>query len=105
LLANISHSNSRSVNKNNILATFNAGVLARTNSSGAIAFESGLLLDGRGAKVEGDSGSANYKVTFNPFYLELPVNLVVRLSLTPTANIFINGGPYVAMGIAGKSKI
>ncbi|HEY5371555.1 MAG TPA: porin family protein [Hanamia sp.] len=103
-LANISNSNSGSVNKNNMLTTFNAGLLARTNSSGALAFESGLLLDGRGAKVEGSSGIANYKVTFNPLYLELPVNVVVRLPLTSTTNIFINGGPYVAMGIAGKSK-
>ncbi|MEO9070688.1 MAG: porin family protein [Ginsengibacter sp.] len=103
-LANISNSNSGSVNQNNTLGTFNGGILARSNSSGALAFESGILLDGRGAKVEGSSGSANYKVTFNPLYLELPVNVIFRLPLSSTANIFINGGPYVAFGIAGKSK-
>ena len=103
-LANISNSNSGSVNKNNMLLTYNAGLLVRSNSSGVIAVESGLLLDGRGAKVEGSSGSANYKVTFNPLYLEIPVNLILRVPLTTSTNIFINGGPYVAMGIAGKSK-
>jgi hypothetical protein len=103
-LANISTTNSGSVNKNNTLATFNAGILARSNSSGMLAVESGLLLDGRGAKAERGSGNASYKVTFNPLYLELPVNLIVRLPMGSGANIFINGGPYIAMGIAGKSK-
>lgn len=103
-LANISNSNSGSVNKNNTLATFNVGVLARSSSTGVLAVESGLLLDGRGAKVEGGSGAFNYKVTFNPLYLEVPVNLIVRVPLGSDANIFFNGGPYIAMGIAGKSK-
>lgn len=103
-LANISTTKSGSADKNNILATFNAGVLARSNSSGILAVESGLLLDGRGAKVQRGSGNTNYKVTFNPLYLELPVNLVVRVPLGSIGNIFINGGPYVAMGVAGKSK-
>lgn len=101
--ANISNSNSGSVNSNKTLTTFNAGLLWRSNASGVLAFESGLLLDGRGSKVQGGSGGANYNVTFNPFYLELPVNLIVRVPLG-SASIFINGGPYIAMGIAGKSK-
>lgn len=103
-LANISNSKSGSVDKNNMLPSFNAGILARTNSSDAIAVESGLLLTGRGSKVEGGSSSINYKVTFNPLYLELPVNVIVRFPVSSTANIFLNGGPYVAMGVGGKSK-
>lgn len=103
-LANISNSNSGSVNQNNTLVTFNAGFLARSNSSRVLGVESGLLLDGRGAKVEGGSGNTNYKVIFNPLYLELPVNLVVRMPMGSDANIFINGGPYIAMDIGGKSK-
>jgi hypothetical protein len=66
--------------------------------------ESGLLVKGKGAKVERGSGNNFYKVTFNPLYLELPVNLVVRLPISTSANIFIHGGPYIAAGIAGKSK-
>ncbi|MEO9004382.1 MAG: porin family protein [Ginsengibacter sp.] len=103
-LANISNSNSGSVDKGKTLATYNVGILARSSSSGILAVESGVLLDGRGAKVEGGSGSANYKVTFNPLYLELPVNLVVRVPIGSDMNFFINGGPYIAMGVAGKSK-
>ncbi len=103
-LANISNSTSGSVDNNKDLTTFSAGLLFRSNSSGALSVESGLLLDGRGSKVQSGFGDTYYKVTFNPWYLELPVNLIVRVPLGSGPNIFFSGGPYVAMGIAGKSK-
>lgn len=105
-LANITTSPSGSTQKNKMLTSFNAGFLGRSNATEPIALETGLLLEGRGSKTEGGSGSAYYKATFNPLYLELPVNVVVRVPLqNNTSNFFVNGGPYVAMGIAGKSKV
>ncbi len=105
-LANISNSNSGSTEKNNMLTTFNAGILVRSNKAEPVALETGLIVDGRGSKSESGSGANYYKATFNPLYLELPVNVVLRLPLSnATSNIFINAGPYVAMGIAGKSKV
>lgn len=107
--ANISTSNSGATEKNNMLTTFNAGVFARSNSTEPIALEAGLLLDGRGAKANTyltSSTDDNYlKTKFNPLYLELPVNLILRLPLENKSNIFLNAGPYIAMGIAGKSKV
>jgi hypothetical protein len=105
-LANISTSTSGSTQKNNMLTTFNAGILVRSNQAEQVALETGLLLDGRGSKSESGSGANYYKATFNPLYLELPVNVVLRLPLSnATSNIFINAGPYIAMGIAGRSKV
>lgn len=105
-LANITTSTSGATQKNNLLTSFNAGILGRSNATEPIALETGLLLEGRGSKTEGGSGVASYKATFNPLYLELPVNLIIRVPLqSKTSNIFINGGPYIAMGIAGKSKV
>ena len=104
-LSNITTSNSGSTQKNKMLTTFNAGFMGRSNSSEAIALETGLLLDGRGSKAEEGSGNNYYKATFNPLYLEVPVNLILRLPLESKSNIFINAGPYIAMGIAGKSKL
>lgn len=105
-LANITTSASGSTQKNNMLTTFNVGFLGRSNATEPIALETGLLLEGRGSKTEDGSGSAYYKATFNPLYLELPVNLIVRVPFqNNTSNFFINGGPYIAMGIAGKSKV
>lgn len=107
--ANISSSNSGSTQNNNMLTTFNAGIMARSNSTELIALEAGLLLSGKGAKsntyLTSSSGDNYIKTTFNPLYLELPVNFVLRLPLQSRNNIFLNAGPYVAMGIAGKSKI
>jgi hypothetical protein len=92
-----------------MLTTFNAGIMARSNSTEPIALEAGLLLKGKGAKSNTyltSSTDDNYvKTTFNPLYLELPINFVLRLPLESKNNIFINAGPYVAMGIAGKSKM
>jgi hypothetical protein len=105
-LANITKTSSGETQKNNMLTSFNAGIMARSNSSEAIALEAGLLLDGRGSKTESTTSSDTYyKATFNPLYLEVPVNVVVRLPLQSKNNIFLNAGPYIAMGIAGKSKV
>lgn len=107
--ANISTSKSGSTQNINMLTTFNAGIMARSNSTEPIALEAGLLLKGKGAKSNTyltSSPDDNYiKTTFNPLYIELPANFVLRLPLENRNNIFVNAGPYVAMGIAGKSKI
>jgi hypothetical protein len=108
-LANITTTNSGATQKNNLLTTFNAGIMARSNKNEPIALEAGLLLEGRGAKSDyyiTSSTDDNYiKSKFNPLYLEVPVNLIVRIPLEGKSNIFINAGPYLAMGIGGKSKV
>lgn len=107
-LANITKTSSGQTQDNNMLTTFNAGILGRFNLSTAFDLESGLLLDGRGAKSNTYFTSAtndNYvKTTFNPLYLEVPLNLVIRIPFQKNMNIFFNAGPYAAMGIAGKAK-
>lgn len=108
-LSNITTSASGGTQQNNLLTTFNAGIMGRSNKTEPIALEAGLLIDGRGAKSNSyltSSTNDNYvKATFNPLYLELPINFVVRLPLTHNNNIFLNAGPYAAMGIGGKTKI
>lgn len=107
-LANITKTSSGQTEKNNLLTTFNAGILGRFGLSQLIDLESGLLLEGRGSQAESyftNSTDNNYvKTRFNPLYLELPLNLVVRFPLQKNTNLFIQGGPYAAMGIAGNSK-
>lgn len=109
-LANITKDASGGTSKNNLLTTFNAGVLGRFNLTGALDIETGLLLDGRGSKTETyltSSTDDNYlKAKFNPLYLEVPLNLVLRIPMdSKTTNLFVNAGPYAAMGIAGKSTV
>lgn len=108
-LANITKTKSGETEKNNLLPTFNAGVLARFGLSEVFDLESGLLLTGRGAKANSYVNSNNtddnyFKTKFNPVYVELPLNAVVKFPLAAKSksNVFINAGPYVAMGVFGK---
>jgi Outer membrane protein beta-barrel domain len=107
-LANITQTKSGQTEDNNLLTTFNVGLLGRFNLSTMVDFESGLLLEGRGAKANSYFTNAtddNYvKTKFNPLYLEVPLNLVLRIPLQKTTNIFFNAGPYAAIGVGGKSK-
>ena len=93
-LANITTTSSGQTEKNNMLTTFNAGILGRFDLSKTIDLESGLLSDGRGSKAETyfTSGTDdNYvKTRFNPLYLELPLNLIVRIPLEKNTNIFLH---------------
>lgn len=107
-LANITNSDNGGTDDNKTLATFNVGAMVRLDLSDVFDLETGLLFTGRGSKTETSINSNNYsKEKFNPYYIELPLNAVIKLPLQPKAktNIFLYAGPYVAMGVAGKSKI
>lgn len=105
-LANITKTNEGHTEKNNLLTTFNAGFMGRFGLSKTVDLESGLLITGRGAKAESyfNGGNDYVKSTFNPLYLEVPLNVIVSVPLQKGSSFFVNAGPYVAMGIAGKSK-
>ena len=104
-LANITKTTDGQTEDNNILTSFNAGILSRFDLSKTVDLESGILFTGRGSKAETyftSSTTDNYsKSKFNPFYVEVPLNLVIKM---PTKiNLFVYGGPYAAIGVAGKS--
>jgi len=105
-LANITKTNDGQTEKNNMLATFNAGFMGRFGLSKTVDLESGLLLTGRGSKAETyfNGGNDYVKSTFNPLYVELPLNLVITAPLDKKNGIFFNAGPYIAIGIGGKAK-
>ena len=71
--ANITKSAAGETQDNNMLTTFNAGLMSRFNISSIFDIETGLILDGRGAKTETyftSSTSDNFiKAKFNPIYL------------------------------------
>ena len=104
-LANITSTNNGQTQDNKWLPTFNVGIMSRFGISKTFDLESGLLFTGKGAKAEATSGSDYVKATFNPLYVELPLNAVVKIPLSANAkqNIFFHAGPYVAVGVGGKS--
>ena len=104
-LANITKTSDGQTSDNNILPSFNVGLLGRFGLSSTFDLESGLLLTGHGSKAETyfNGGNDYVKSRFNPFYIQVPLNAVVKIPLEKETNVFFNAGPYVAVGIAGKS--
>ena len=105
--ANITRTSDGQTEKNNILTTFNAGFMSRFGLSKMFDLESGLLLTGRGSKAETyfNGGNDYVKSTFNPLYIEVPLNAVVRIPVAMRSHLFFHAGPYIAIGIGGKSKM
>ncbi len=105
-LANITKTNSGETFNANNLATFNAGVLARFGLSETFDLESGILFNGHGSKTETNFSNGDYvRTKFNPMYLEVPLNVLFKVPFnTSGPGFFVNAGPYIAVGIAGKSK-
>lgn len=105
-LSNITTHQPRQTQSNSSRTTFNVGILDRLVIVGPLDFETGLLLDGKGSKSKININEEDYyTANFNPFYIEVPANLVLRLPFPDKAKLFLNAGPYIAMGIAGQSKI
>lgn len=106
-LANVSTTASGRVNDANQLTSFQVGVIGDVPlGTSFLSLQPGLLYTGKGSKIQqGTAGRAGYyKQTFNPMYLELPVNLLFKAPIAPGTKFFVGAGPYVAMGVAGKVK-
>jgi hypothetical protein len=104
-LANISKTNNGQTENNNILPTFNVGLMGRVSLAPMFSLESGLLFTGQGSKAETyfNGGTDYIKSRFNPLYIQVPLNAVVKIPLQKKSSIFFDAGPYVALGVAGKS--
>ena len=88
-LANITKTTDGQTEKNNILPTFNVGILGRVKLASMFSLESGLLLTGHGSKAETYFTNGNYtKTKFNPIYLQVPLNAVVKIPLQNESNVF-----------------
>lgn len=85
---------------------FHAGVKAEVglsqdaNGSGAY-MDFAALLTLKGAKVDGGSLAS---ITFNPYYLEVPVRVGYKYAVNDDFSLFGSVGPYIAVGLFGKAK-
>ena len=106
-IANVSTSTDGRIDDANTMASFHAGVMADLPLGKFLAIQPSLLFTGKGSKTQtGNSGDSYYfKATSNPYYIELPVNIVAKIPLADKESaFFIGAGPYIAVGIAGKNK-
>lgn len=105
--ANITTTTDGRTEDNNILTSFNAGFMGRFGLSKVIDLETGLILNGQGSKAETffNGGNDYVKSSFNPLYVQLPLNVVLKIPIQKKSGLFINAGPYIAVGVGGKSKV
>lgn len=101
--ANITTTNDGDIDDANMLTSFHVGLTGDWKLLPMLHLQPGILFTGKGSKTQfGEPSDANYsKATTNPYYIEVPVNLVFK---TPTGPVrfFIGAGPYLAVGVAGK---
>jgi hypothetical protein len=106
-LANVSVNSNGRVADANQLTSFQVGIIGDVAlAGGAVSLQPGLIYTGKGSKIQnGEPGQIGYfKQTSNPFYIEVPVNIVFKAPIGGENKFFAGGGPYLGVGIAGKSK-
>lgn len=64
------------------------------------SFQSGLMFTSKGykVKVQGE------KITCRPIYLDIPILAAYKFNISDNTKFVINAGPYLAIGLGGKSK-
>ena len=105
-LANVSVTDNGNIDDANMLTSFQVGLVGDIHVTSLLFFQPGLVFTGKGSKIEIGRPSENLymKQTSNPFYIEVPANLVVKLPFNNESHFFVGAGPYGAIGIAGKAK-
>ena len=91
---------------------FQAGVVADIGFQN-FSIQPGLFFITKGEKfdnqlsITANGQDYNYHGTgtekFN--YLELPVNLLYKMQVSPVAKIYVGGGPYLGYGLSGTSTV
>jgi Outer membrane protein beta-barrel domain len=105
-LANVTITNDGDIEKNNMLTSFQIGFTGNLKMAPFLFLQPGILFTGKGSKTQsGDPASLNYyRATSNPYYIEIPANIVFK-SPTGPVKFFAGAGPYIAFGVAGKNKV
>ena len=105
-LANVSINDNGNIDDANMLLSLHAGITGDIPVSSFLFVQAGLLITGKGSKTQsGNTTDANYyRASSNPWYVEVPVSIIIKAPIENNTKFFAGAGPYVAMGIAGKRK-
>jgi hypothetical protein len=106
-LANVSVTNDGNTDQAKMLVSFHAGIQGDLPVTSFLAIQPGLFFSGKGSKVQAGQPGSNgyYRSVVNPYYIELPANIVIKVPINKDGRFFFGAGPYVAMGIAGRRKL
>lgn len=105
-LANLTIDDAGTINDKKAIPAYHVAVYADVPLLPVFSIQAGLQLGMKGSKFTlGDENSSTYtKVSQRPLYLELPLNAVVKIPLVNKVKLIAGAGPYIAMGIGGKTK-
>jgi hypothetical protein len=106
-LANISVDKDGNVDDARGIASFHAGLQADLPITKFFALQPGVFFTGKGSKIEsGNTSGDNWiRSSTRPYYIEVPVNAVIKLPLGDESSFFFGAGPYLGIGVGGKNKI
>jgi hypothetical protein len=106
-LSNITINKNGDLDDNKMLPSFQVGLQGDLPIGPFFSIQPGIFFTGKGAKLESGNTSGNnwYRATTRPYYIEVPVNAVIKLPLGGESSFFFGAGPYVAVGIAGNNKL
>lgn len=106
-IANVSINKDGNVDDARGIASFHAGLQADLPITKFFALQPGVFFTGKGTKIEygNTSGNTWIRSSTRPYYVEVPVNAVVKLPLGKASSFFIGAGPYLGVGVGGKNKI
>jgi len=106
-LSNITIDKNGGLDANKRIASFQAGLQADLPIGSYFAIQPGVFFTGKGAKLESGNTSGNnwYRATTRPYYIEIPVNAVIKLPLGDQSSFFFGAGPYLGIGVGGKNRV
>lgn len=96
---NFSNLYTDSVDDNNVLTGFNAGLYAKFPITNSIAIQPEISYTTKGSELVYNNAFVQGKAKFNVNYIEVPVLLVMNL----TDNFNLHVGPYAAYMVSGKT--
>ena len=105
--SNVSITNGGRFDEANVLTSYQFGVTFDNHLAKAAYLQFGIHYSGKGAKMElGDKNTdlTWYESKSNPFYIEIPLNVVLKCS-GKKETCFLGAGPYMAFGVGGKNKV
>jgi len=82
---------------------FHVGATAEFPINEMFSFETGLLLSTKGMKMSEEEDGDKYEASINLLYLDIPINAKASFDIGG-AKLFGTFGPYIGMGLSGKSK-
>jgi hypothetical protein len=104
--ANVSVTDNGRVDEANSLTSFQVGLIGDWKiGTSLLSIQPGVVFTGKGSKIQyGNPGQIGYyKQESKPFYVEVPVNFVFKAPLGKGNKFFAGAGPYLAVGISGKT--